>query len=107
VVVENAGFGAEAAAPIARRVFDYLMNGQYPSVEDMAATRIGKSGAPIGTPRRAVDVPLPGLANATAAAEMAAAAASSPLRPPVATTSPAPGPAASAPVNVALVNTKR
>ena len=28
VVVENAGFGAAAAAPIARRVFDYLLLGQ-------------------------------------------------------------------------------
>ena len=60
VVVENAGFGAEAAAPIARRVFDYVLLGQYPSEEDMAATRIGKSGAPIGVPRRAADIALPG-----------------------------------------------
>ena len=59
VVVENAGFGAEAAAPIARRVFDYLLLGQYPSEEDLAATRMGKSAAPIGTPRQAADVPLP------------------------------------------------
>jgi penicillin-binding protein 2 len=61
VIVENAGFGAAAAAPIARRVFDYLLLGQYPSEEDIAATRLGQSAAPIGTPRRAVDVPLPGL----------------------------------------------
>jgi penicillin-binding protein 2 len=60
VVVENAGFGAEAAAPIARRVFDYLLAGQYPSEEDMAAVRIGKAGAPIGKPRLAADIPLPG-----------------------------------------------
>jgi penicillin-binding protein 2 len=60
VVVENAGFGSEAAAPIARRVFDYLLTGQYPSEEDLALTRQGKSGAPVGTPRQAVDVPLPG-----------------------------------------------
>ncbi len=62
VVVENAGFGAAAAAPMARRVFDYLLLGHYPSEEDMAATRQGKSSAPIGTPRRALDVPLPGAA---------------------------------------------
>ena len=55
VVVENAGFGAEAAAPIARRVFDYLLLGLVPSEEDMAATRKGKSAAPLGTPRRAAD----------------------------------------------------
>ena len=62
VIVENAGFGAAAAAPIARRVFDYLLLGQYPSVEDIAATQKGQSAAPIGTPRRAADVPLPGQA---------------------------------------------
>jgi penicillin-binding protein 2 len=60
VVVENAGFGAEAAAPIARRVFDYLLLGQYPSEEDLVATREGRSAAPLGTPRRAADIPLPG-----------------------------------------------
>ena len=64
VVVENAGFGAAAAAPIARRVFDYLLLGQYPSEEDIAATRRGESSAPIGTPRRAEELPLPGLAGA-------------------------------------------
>ena len=32
-----------AAAPIARRVFDYVLLGQYPSEEDMAPTQQGKS----------------------------------------------------------------
>ena len=68
VVVENAGFGAEAAAPMARRVFDYLLLGQYPSEQDLAATREGRSAAPTGTPRRAADVPLPGAGPAAAAA---------------------------------------
>jgi penicillin-binding protein 2 len=72
VIVENAGFGAQAAAPIARRVFDYLLLGQYPSVEDIAATQQGQSAAPIGTPRRAADVPLPGQALAPVAAVPAA-----------------------------------
>jgi penicillin-binding protein 2 len=58
VVVENAGFGAASAAPIARRVFDYWLLGQYPSEEDMAATQKGLSGKPIGTPRSKKDVPL-------------------------------------------------
>jgi penicillin-binding protein 2 len=58
VVVENAGFGAASAAPIARRVFDYWLLGQYPSEEDMAATQKGQSGRPIGTPRAKKDVPL-------------------------------------------------
>ncbi|WP_348755809.1 penicillin-binding protein 2 [uncultured Aquincola sp.] len=60
VIVENAGWGAAAAAPIARRVFDYSLLGLWPSDEDMAATQQGKSVAPMGTPRRASDVPLPG-----------------------------------------------
>ncbi len=58
VIVENAGFGSAAAAPIARRVFDYLLLGQWPSEEDIAATREGRSVAPMGTPRRADEVPL-------------------------------------------------
>ena len=60
VVVENAGFGAQAAAPIARRVFDYALLGLVPSPEDLEATRRGLSAAPIGTPRRAVDWLPPG-----------------------------------------------
>ncbi|HMC17120.1 MAG TPA: penicillin-binding protein 2, partial [Albitalea sp.] len=43
LVVENAGFGAGAAAPIARRVFDFMLQGQYPSEEDIVATRAGAS----------------------------------------------------------------
>ena len=85
VVVENAGFGAAAAAPIARRVFDYLLLGQYPSEEDIALARQGKAAAPVGAPRRAADVPLPGQMAAAAPAALAppaapAAAASAPLR---------------------------
>ena len=53
VIVETAGFGAAAAAPIARRVFDYLLAGLWPSDEDIAATREGRSAAPLGAPRRA------------------------------------------------------
>jgi penicillin-binding protein 2 len=60
VIVENAGWGSDSAAPMARRVFDYLLLGQYPSEEDLAAMREGKAKAPIGVPRRAADVPLPG-----------------------------------------------
>ena len=51
LVVENAGFGAAAAAPIARRVLDFVLLGQYPSIEDIAAVREAKATAPIGTPR--------------------------------------------------------
>ena len=84
MVVENAGFGAAAAAPIARRVFDYVLLGKYPSEEDIAATQRGQSTIPIGTQRDAATVPLPG-ASATlppaAAAEMVAASASAPDSP--------------------------
>jgi penicillin-binding protein 2 len=59
VVVENAGFGAEHAAPIARRVFDYWLLGQYPSEEDMAAVKLGRAAAPIGKPRLAAEVAWP------------------------------------------------
>jgi penicillin-binding protein 2 len=36
VVVENAGFGARAAAPIARKVIDYHLLGKVPSPEKPA-----------------------------------------------------------------------
>ena len=58
VIVENAGFGAAAAAPLARRVFDYWLLGRYPSLEDMAAMRKGQAGVPIGTPRRVSEITL-------------------------------------------------
>ena len=56
VVVENAGFGAAHAAPIARRVFDYVLMGQYPNEEDMLAVQKGLAAAPIGKPRLAADM---------------------------------------------------
>jgi penicillin-binding protein 2 len=56
VIVENAGWGAGVAAPIARRVFDYMLLGQYPSEEDMVAVQKGLAGAPIGKPRLAADM---------------------------------------------------
>ena len=60
VVVENSGFGSEAAAPMARRVIDHVLLGLYPSEDDLVLTRKGQSGAPVGTARRSLDVPLPG-----------------------------------------------
>ncbi|ALV09149.1 penicillin-binding protein 2 [Roseateles depolymerans] len=77
LIVENAGFGSTSAAPIARRVFDYVLEGLYPSEEDIAKTQLGQTTAPIGTPRRAVDVPLPGQMNVPGVAASAASAASS------------------------------
>ncbi len=60
LVVENAGFGAGAAAPIARRIFDYVLSAQYPSEADILATQQGTSTAPIGMPRSIDSVPLRG-----------------------------------------------
>lgn len=59
-IVENAGFGAAAAAPIARRVFDYWLQGLYPSAEDVDAVRKGQAGAPAGEPRQASAVQITG-----------------------------------------------
>ena len=56
VIVENAGWGAGVAAPIARRVFDYVLLGQYPSEEDMLAVQKGLAAAPIGKPRKAAEM---------------------------------------------------
>jgi len=59
VIVENAGFGAAAAAPIVRRVFDYWLLGHYPNEQDLAAVAKGQqAGAPLGYPLRAEEVPL-------------------------------------------------
>jgi len=75
VIVENAGFGAEAAAPIARRVLDYVISGVYPTPEDIALVQKGHGSAPIG-PGLPVDaVPLPPTRAAGVEAESAAASA--------------------------------
>jgi penicillin-binding protein 2 len=87
LVVENAGFGAGAAAPIARRVFDFVLTGQYPSEADIAATRLGQSTAPIGAPRPAASVSLPGVTIDGAAAALLTPAAAAP--PPAASAVPA------------------
>jgi len=59
IVVENAGFGAAHAAPIARRVFDYVLLDQYPNDEDLKAVQAGVAAAPIGKPRKASEIPWP------------------------------------------------
>ena len=83
VIVENAGWGSAAAAPLARRAFDYVLLGQYPSELDMAAVKLGQAGPPLGKPRRASEMtnllpgpgsvaaglPVPSTAAAPAAAE--------------------------------------
>ena len=82
VIVENAGFGAAHAAPIARRVFDYVLMGQYPNEEDMAAVQKGLAAAPTGKPRTAAD--MAGLLASTSSAasqSVAAASAAAPNTP--------------------------
>ncbi|WP_310643996.1 penicillin-binding protein 2 [Limnohabitans sp.] len=59
MVVENAGFGAQNAAPIARRVFDFVLTGQYPSQEDIEAVQKGQATRPIGKSRPVASVPWP------------------------------------------------
>ena len=59
LVVENGGFGAQSSAPIARRVFDFVLLGLYPSAEDMEAVRIGQATRPIGKRRPVSSMPWP------------------------------------------------
>jgi penicillin-binding protein 2 len=59
VIVENAGFGSTSAAPIARRVFDYWLLGQYPNADDLLAVSSGQATAPKGKPLVASTVPWP------------------------------------------------
>jgi penicillin-binding protein 2 len=75
MVVENAGFGASNAAPIARRAFDYWLKGLYPSEEDMEAVRNGKATTPIGKQRNGAEVAWPPGGSAGEAAAAAGPAA--------------------------------
>jgi penicillin-binding protein 2 len=86
IVVENAGFGSDSAAPITRRIFDYWLLSQYPSLEDMASLQSGKGGAPIGKPRMAADVPL--IPTAQTVAEELVSATAQPVKPVVAAAKP-------------------
>jgi penicillin-binding protein 2 len=54
-IVENAGWGAGAAAPLVRRVLDYWVAGVYPNDEDIKAVQAGRATAPIGTGIRVKD----------------------------------------------------
>ncbi|MEO7392099.1 MAG: penicillin-binding protein 2 [Ramlibacter sp.] len=74
MVVENAGFGAQNAAPIARRAFDYWLMGLYPSEEDIAAVKLGKATSPIGKQRNAAEAAWPQAKGAAAPASAASAA---------------------------------
>ena len=90
MIVENAGFGAQNAAPIARRAFDYWLSGLYPSEEDLAAVRKGQATTPIGKQRNAAEAAWPpGGSAASAAASAAAVAAATPALIPPAAAPPA------------------
>jgi penicillin-binding protein 2 len=106
-IVENAGFGAAYAAPIARRVFDYWLMGQYPSEEDLAAVRLGKATAPIGKPRNAAEVAWPPGGSDAAAAAANGAAAFAPAVPLPATAAAASAAVAVLPAASAVKTTAR
>lgn len=59
IIVENAGFGGQSAAPIARRVIDYWLLNQYPSKEDIQAVQKAQVTTPIGKPRTVTEFPWP------------------------------------------------
>ena len=82
VIVENAGWGSASAAPIARRVFDYWLMGQYPNDEDMVAVRKGLAMAPIGKPLVAAEVSLQRVGASAAVLPLAASAPSAPASTP-------------------------
>jgi penicillin-binding protein 2 len=90
VIVENAGWGSGSAAPIARRVFDYWLLGQYPNAEDMAAVRKGQAMVPIGKPLVAAQVPWPRVGATVVALPPAASATASLASAPVSTAASAP-----------------
>jgi penicillin-binding protein 2 len=75
MIVENAGFGAQNSAPIARRAFDYYLMGLYPSEEDLAAVRLGKATTPIGK-QRGVEAAWPPAGSPATGASAPAAPAS-------------------------------
>ncbi|MFM2347377.1 MAG: penicillin-binding protein 2 [Pseudomonadota bacterium] len=86
IVVENAGFGAEAAAPIARRVLDYVIAGRYPSPEDIALVQKGQGAALVGPFIAVADVPLPPARSGGMESDLPATTASASA--PTGTTSP-------------------
>lgn len=90
VIVENSGFGAQAAAPIARRVLDYLLLGLYPSEEDIVAVQNAKASVPIGKPRLASSIQLPHALNLNEALPAEALPPETPSSAPLRTTAAKP-----------------
>ena len=79
IIVENAGFGAQNSAPIARRVFDFWLLNQYPSVEDIAAVQKAQAPSPIGKPRPLAELPWPPGAPVATAVPASAPVAGAPV----------------------------
>ena len=77
LIVENAGFGSQNSAPIARRVFDFWLLNQYPSEQDIEAVQKAQSPTPIGKPRSVATMPWPPGAPAAPGAPDKAASATS------------------------------
>ncbi|HSW08618.1 penicillin-binding protein 2 [Aquabacterium sp.] len=75
LVVENAGFGAQSAAPIVRRVFDYWLQGLYPTDDDIAAVQQGQAPVPVKPPVPVSQRPPVGLAAMAASVPTAASPA--------------------------------
>jgi penicillin-binding protein 2 len=101
LIVENAGFGAQNAAPIARRVFDYWVAGLYPTDEDIAAVQQGQSPAPLKPPRPLASVVFsrPGAAAAASAASAASAPSAVPTAAAALVSASAPRKAAASPAS--------
>ena len=89
IIVENAGFGAKYSAPIARRVMDYWLLNQYPSLQDIEAVKKGMAPAPIGKPRTVAELPWPPGAPAAPVAPASGASGASAASAPAKTASAA------------------
>ena len=75
LIVENAGFGSQNSAPIARRVFDFWLLNQYPNEQDIQAVQKAQAPAPLGKPRTVATMPWPPRAPVVAPAPQKAASA--------------------------------
>ncbi|NBP45294.1 MAG: penicillin-binding protein 2 [Betaproteobacteria bacterium] len=74
MVVENGGFGAQSAAPIARRVIDFVVSGVYPPPSDIALVQKSQATRPTGKPIPVSEVPWPPPPTASATPQSDAAA---------------------------------
>ncbi len=105
VIVENAGFGAAAAAPIARLAIDYYLLGKRPD-EPVAKVEGSINGQNGPTPATAPDLVKPATpATPASAPAVAPAAPALPAKPGAAAAVPAPATAPAAPAKPAAAPT--